>query len=169
MGINSMMRDTIIENTMSVSHFVRPYIHFMNERTDNRPNSVLREGNLRSTNCVYTVQFAPKPGRNCNRPFVINADIFGDFRGRLRVSGYEELIEESKKSEVVKWFVENTNVNKKHFEIARENFLLQVPINFDIVKYSEKIGTIRFRNADMEALAQSVYKAKKEAKGQKCI
>ena len=169
MGINSMMRDSIIENTMSVSHFVRPYIHFMNKRTDNMPNSVLRDGNLRSTNCVYTVQFAPKPGRNYDKPFVINADVFGDFRGRLRVSGYEELIEESKKSEVVNWFVDNTNVCKKHFDIARKNFLLQVPINFDIVKYSEKIGTERFRNDYMEELAQSVYKAKKEAKGNKCI
>lgn len=169
MSIKTMLQNTLIENTMTVSHFVRIYLNLKGKRTDNTENFLLRNNELRATNGVFYVQFAPRNGKYMSKPFVVTGDIFGDFRGRIRASSYEDFVSQAKDDLAIEWFVKYTNLSQKHFDLARENFLMNIPVCFDIVKYSEKIGTEKFRNAEMEELAQSVYKAKKEAKGNKCI
>ena len=169
MSIKNFMHDALIENTLTVSHFARLSVRIDGIPTNNIGHSTTKDPKLRLTNGAYAIQYEPRTGKWAFAPYVVVCDIFGDLRGRMRVRDYEELLKFAKEKEEVKWFVDNTNVSKEHFDLAKENILMNIPVTFDPVKYSKKIGTKKFRNEFLEELTVATYKAKKEAKGQKCI
>ena len=166
MSIKNFMHDALIENTLTVSHFARLSVRIDEIPTNNIGHSTAKDPKLRLTNGVYAIQYEPRTGKWAFAPYIVVSDIFGDLRGRMRVRDYEELLKFAEEKEEVKWFVENTNVSKEHFELAKENVLMNIPVTFDPVKYSKKIGTKKFRNEFLEELTVATYKAKKEAKKQ---
>ena len=163
------MNKLIVEDTLKVSHFARGYIRHDETPTDgNKSNDIINDDNIRLTDFKYFVQLFPRPGKYALLPYIIDADIFGKTgRGRIRTSNYQDLVRRAKTDKDIKWLLDNTDLCQRHFDIAKKNILMQIPFNFDILKYSEKIGTENFRNDANQELAMMVFNANQEAK-KKC-
>ena len=169
MGIRTLVDKLFIEDTLKVSHFARVFVDVNEGKTDkNKSNDIINNKNILLTDLKYSVQYFPRPGKYALLPYIIDADIFGvTGKGRIRASDYGDLVRKVDKDPRIKWLLENTNLCQKHFDIAKKNILMQIPFNFDILKYSEKIGTENFRNNENQKLAMMVFNANQEAK-KKC-
>lgn len=163
------MSDLLIEETLKPSDFACAYFCLDGSRTDgNCSNNVSKDFNIKASAFLYSLQYNPRPGRYADNPFVIRCDLFDRLgHGILRIKSWEALVKRAESRPQVKWLIDNTNICKEMFEIARENILMTIPIAFDIVKYSEKIGTKRFRNDANQEFAELIHAKSREAK-KKC-
>lgn len=160
MSIKEIYNKAIIENTLCPRNFARAYISLKNTRTDNIENNLAKNEDLRLTNWVYFVKY--KPERKV-KPYMVNADVMVPNEGHLRrYRSYEEFEKMGQIDEGIKWIIENTNVSKEMFEIAKENPYMNIPISIDIVKYTERIGSKKLMNDAMREILETTIKVKKE-------
>lgn len=169
MSIKTLMGNLFIEESLKPSDFACVYFCMDGSKTDgNCSNNVSKDFNIKASAFCYSLQYNPRPGKYVDNPFVIRCDLFDRLgHGILRISGWEALVRRAETKPQVKWLIDNTNICKEMFEIARENILMTIPIAFDIVKYSEKIGTKRFRNDANQEFAELIHAKSREAK-KKC-
>lgn len=100
----------------------------------------LNDPNFRYTNFNYFIKYKPSANKGfARKPFLINSDVFTNTKGIYRVSGYEEFLKLPEKKPDTKWFVENTVHSKELFDIAKDNPGIYFPLQFDAVKYAEKV------------------------------
>lgn len=160
MGIDALAKQLFIEETISREHFTRLIVDINEKRTDNGNNNPLLDNNIYQTDGLYYVQFYPKKGTYSVFKFIVGGDIFRLTKDRVRVMDWDDFCKLGEKDARVKWVLENTNISEFHFKVAEENILVRVPVSLDIKKYSEKIGTIKYRNPDTEefALKQKGYR-----------
>lgn len=150
MGIDALARDAFIEETVSKEFVTRAIVDITEKRTDNQNNNPILDRNIRQTNGMYYIQNYPKAGSFSFYKFLISADIFTWKQGRIRVKDWEDFCKYAEKDETVKWFKENTTISEFDFKLAEENLLIRFPVMIDYKKYSEKLGTIKYRNPETE-------------------
>lgn len=169
MSIKTLMGNLFIEESLKPSDFAGVYFCMDGSKTDGKSsNNVSKDDNIKVTLFEWNLQYNPRPGKYADNPFVIRCDLLDRLgHGILRISGWEALVRRAESKPQVKWLIDNTNICKEMFEIARENILMTIPIAFDIVKYSQKIGTKRFRNDSNQELAELIHAKSREAK-KKC-
>lgn len=85
----------------------------------------------------YTITRKTSNPSRQGKNFVLNCDLFRCHR--LRVASYKEFEELSKTDEKVKWLVNNTNISKDLFRIAKQHRDLPLPFCIDFVKYEKHL------------------------------
>ena len=150
MGIDALAQQVYIEETVSKEFLTRAIIDLTGKRTDNGNNNPLLDPNLRQTSGMYYVQLFPKPGAYQRLKFIVSGDIFKTSQDRVRIEGWDDLVSRAEENLEVKWLLENTTISKFDFDLAEQNILVRIPVMLDYKKYTEKLGTMRLRNAETE-------------------
>lgn len=91
------------------------------------------------TDGLYYLRY--KPGHSfegLRKKFSLTSDLFGS-KSYRRFESWDDFVAESKKDPVVNWILNYTHISPEHFQIAKDNFTLMIPIAYDIVKYNNAI------------------------------
>lgn len=146
--------------------YARPWVDLTEAKIDyDLPNLLSAPNAYRSTTGIYFIIYRPflRSEARGNDDYIIVSDLFA--KGNKRVKDYECLVKHAQTDLELAWLVDNTNINKTIFEIAKNNFGMSVPFCFEISKYSRKTKSKKFRTNFMEVAEMEKYKAKREAKG----
>lgn len=83
----------------------------------------------------------------------------------IRVSGYEDFLERCKSDWRFEFIRRTTDICPEHFDLARNNYGVRIPIGYNFIKYAKECGGET--HFTTEAIKQSAIMAAAEAKEMK--
>ena len=87
-----------------------------------------------STFFRWTVKYKPKKTQE-------NYVLAVDFWNRpIKFSSWEDLLNKAQENEMIKFILDNTDLDEDLLRIAKNNLLVSIPVSFDIRGYEKKVG-----------------------------
>ena len=160
--IGDLGNRAIIENPGSLNLFPRARININSVPVKSGDNT-MDNRDIKSTDLLYTIKYKPyHSGKKAKVPFCINVDFFES--SNFRFADYDDLMQKAENDKSLKWVVENCDITPELLELAKTNIMLGIPIPFDVVKYSKKIGSPLLRTPEMNELQQARFDANESRK-----
>lgn len=96
------------------------------------------KGDIRYTKFNYFIKFKPSPSEKFKgKNFVLVADVLPGTK--IRFTNYDVLLLIAKENKHLKWILDNTDLCRELVNLAGENLDLPIYLNFDQLKYSNKL------------------------------